>query len=262
MNLLEKQHIKVNGLLGDATDYSICDITIKKLIVWFLMGFVISGIVIYIFYENIILSVVLGAIGGLAFIPIRKKQVIKKRKKNLLSQFKDMLDAVSTSIGAGKNIYDSFIAAKSDLLIQYSPEADIVSEVDFIVHGINNNIQVEDLLMNFAERSQLDDVRNFAGVFSTCYEKGGNIKDVIRSTTTVISDKIDVQMELETMVAGQKNEQNIMMVMPVVFVLLMKFMGGGLIDLSSVMGIVSVTISIVIFIIAYFISKKILDIKL
>mgnify|MGYP000233742988 FL=1 len=146
--------------------------------------------------------------------------------------------------------------------MQFTPEADIVKEVRLIRVGLDNNIGIEDLLLNFAERSGIDDVRNFANVFATCYKKGGNIKDVIKNTTSIIGDKIEIQMELETMVAGQKNEQNIMLVMPVVFIIVLKSMGGDLIDLKSPVGIISVTAAIAIFILAYFISKRILNIKL
>ena len=90
----------------------------------------------------------------------------------------------------------------------------------------------------------------------------GNMKEVIKNTASIIGDKIEIQMELETMVAGQKNEQNVLLVMPVVFVLILKSMGGDLVNLKSPVGIISVSISIVIFIAAYFVSKKILNIKL
>jgi len=92
--------------------------------------------------------------------------------------------------------------------------------------------------------------------------RGGNIKDVIKNTSLIIGDKIEIQMELETMVAGQKNEMNILLVMPILFILVMKSMGGGLIDLSSAVGVLSVTASLVIFLVAYFIGKKITNIKL
>ena len=81
-------------------------------------------------------------------------------------------------------------------------------------------------------------------------------------TRLCIGDKIEIQMELETMVSGQKSEQNIMLVMPVVFIVVLKSMGGGLIDLESPVGILSVTAAIIIFVLAYFVSKKIMDIKL
>ena len=159
-------------------------------------------------------------------------------------------------------MFDSFTGAEEDLAVQFTPEADIVKEVRLIRIGLDNNIGIENLLLNFAERSGIDDVRNFANVFATCYKKGGNIKDIIKNTTSIIGDKIEIQMELETMVAGQKNEQNIMLVMPVVFIIVLKSMGGDLIDLKSPVGIISVTAAIAIFILAYFISKRILNIKL
>lgn len=257
-----KKREKIQGLLGDAQDYSFYDCTIKNRIAWFLIGFLVAAAVAFIFYENPIIMAIVGTIGGFAFIPIRRKQVIKKRKSTLLLQFKDLLDALSSSIGAGKNVYEAFSAAKPDLLVQYAADADIIKELDILIEGVNNNIKIEELLHNFAKRSGLNDIENFANVFSVCYEKGANIREVIRNTTTVITDKIEVEMELETMVAGQKNEQNIMLVMPIVFVFIMKTMGGGLIDLSSAIGVISVTISIVIFIAAYFVGKKILNIKL
>lgn len=264
MNFLRKKepYTPIVGLVGDEPDYNVYNENLKERIVWFLMGLLAGAVVVYVFYENIIAAVVVGIFCGFAFIPIRRKQVIEKRKKKLTQQFHGLLDALATSIGAGKNMYDSFSGASDDLAVQYSKESDIVHEVDTIRIGMDNNITVEDLLLNFAERSGLEDIRNFANVFATCYKKGGNIKDVIKNTASIIGDKIEVKMELETMVAGQKNEQNIMLVMPVVFIVVLKSMGGDLIDLQSATGILSVTVSLVIFVAAYFISKKILNIKL
>ena len=250
------------GLISDATDYNVYFPTTKDKILWFILGTIVGGAVLYIFYERWWISLIAGFVCGIVFIPIRTKQVIKKRQKKLTLQFRAMLEALSTSIGAGKNINDSFANAIDDLAIQFGYESDIVKEVQIVLVGMNNNIQVEDLLLNFAHRSGIEDIRNFANVFATCYKKGGNIKEVIQNTTQIIGDKIEIQMELETMVAGQKNDQNVMLCMPVVFILLMKSMGGDLVDLSSPVGIMSVTIALVIFVAAYFISKKILDIKL
>lgn len=256
----KKQPIK--PLIGNVPDYNFYTSSIKEKICWFIVGFIITGVVLFIFYENIYVVVIGGIIGGIVFNPIQIKRKINKRKNKLLLQFKDLLEALSTSIGAGKNIYESFISANNDLRIQYNDDDYIVLEVQNIIQGLNNNIQIEDLLSNLAQRSSLDDIASFASVFSTCYSKGANIKDVIKKTTSVINDKIEIQMEIETMVSGQKNEQNIMMVMPVIFVLVLKMMGGGLLDLKSPVGIISVTIAIVIFVLAYFVSRKILNIRL
>lgn len=250
------------GLIGDATDYNTYVPSMTEKILWFLIGMIVSGAVIYVFYERIIVSVIVGVICGFVFIPMRKEQVIKKRQQKLIGQFRGLLDALSTSIGAGKNMVDSFASAADDLAVQFTADSDIVKEVQMIRMGMNNNIPIENLLLNFAERSGLEDIYNFANVFATCYKKGGNIKDVIKNTATILGDKIEIQMELETMVSGQKNEQNIMLVMPVLFIVLMKSMGGDLIDLQSPVGLMSVSAALVIFVASYFVSRKILDIKL
>ena len=55
-----------------------------------------------------------------------------------------------------------------------------------------NNIPIEALLSNFAQRSGVEDIENFANVFATCYRKGGNIKEIIKNTAEIIGDKIEI----------------------------------------------------------------------
>lgn len=264
MELFKKKepYLRKEPLVGEGADYHVYDESKKERIIWFLMGFAAGAVVLYIFYSNIFISLVVGAVVGYFFIPIRRKQVIEKRKQKLTLQFRGLLEALATSIGAGKNVYDSFSSAAYDLTVQYGEDSDIVKEVKLISSGLVNNFQIEDLLVNFADRCEIVDVYNFANVFATCYKKGGDIKEVVRNSSAIIGDKIEVQMELETMVAGQKSTQNIMLVMPLIIIVMLRSMGGGLVDLSSAIGMISVTIAIGIFVIAYFISKKILDIKI
>jgi len=252
----------IPGLIGDATDYSIYIPSKKEKILWFIIGLLASGAVLYLFYESIIVSLIAGAVCGFVFIPIRTKQMIKKRRQKLSMQFRELLDALSTSIGAGKNVQDAFQGAIEDLANQFTYEADIVHELETICSGMYNNIAIEDLLMNFAQRSGVEDIANFANVFATCYRKGGNINEVIKNTAEIIGDKMEIKMELETMVSGQKNEMNIMLVMPALFIIVMKSMGGGLIDLSTPVGVLSTTGALVIFILAYFAGQWITNIKL
>ena len=252
----------IPGLIGEAQDYSIYIPTIKEKILWFIVGMIVSGAVLYLFYESIIVSLIAGALCGIAFVPIRTRQMITKRRQKLTMQFRELLDSLSTSIGAGKNVQDALQDAVNDLAVQFTKDCDIVRELEIICAGMYNNIAIEDLLMNFAQRSKVEDIANFANVFSTCYRKGGNINEVIKNTAEIIGDKIEIKMELETMVAGQKNEMNIMLVMPALFIIVMKSMGGGLIDLSSVIGVLSVTGALLIFIAAYFAGKWITNIKL
>ena len=244
------------------------------------MAFIVGGAVGYLFYGGIGLSeldnrpttttyicnfiavVLTGFIAGKLILPVVVANKKEKRQKALAKQFRDMLDTITTSIGAGKNIPEAFLTARNDLAVQYSEDSDIVHEIDVINDGIRNSVLIEDLLEDFGERSGIDDIKSFANVFKICYKKGGNIKDVIRNTHSILSDKMTIKEEIETLVTANKFEQNIMIVMPVALIALIKFSSPDFAaNFTTTTGIISTTIAVALFVVSYFIGRKILKIK-
>lgn len=260
-------------------NYKVYYMSKKEKLLYFLLAFVVGAVVGYMFYGglakdsygqatvmtyilNIVICSVAGIGAGIFFVKIRTEQIKNNRISRLKSQFRDMLEALTTSLGAGKNVVDSFNNVYDDLRVQYDENAFILKELEVILDGMNNNIDIEDLLADFGERSGLDDIKSFANVFKISYRKGGNIKDVIRSTHEILSDKMEISEDIETIITGSKNEQNIMIVMPVVLIAMLKFTGGGFADnFATPSGIISTTIAIGMFIAAYFIGRKVMEIK-
>lgn len=252
---------------------------VEKLVT-FLIAFVAGALVGYLFYGGIgkdefgqptiltrILDVVIpcavGLLAGKLFLPVRVKARIAKRATELNRQFRDMLEALTTSLGAGKNVNDSFFAVYDDLKVQYQEDAYILKELEVIISGIHNNIPIEEVLADFGERSNNDDIRSFASVFQISYRKGGNIKDVIRNTHAILSEKMEISEDIETLVTSNRTEQNIMIVMPIALVGLIKMMSPDFAkNFVTPTGIISTTISIAIFVVAYFVGKAVLDIKI
>lgn len=252
---------------------------IEKLL-YSLLAFAVGAAVGYLFYGGIgknsfgestmttyILNVVISGIVGLAavklFIPIRTNQIIEKRRKQLSVQFRDMLDSLNTSLGSGKNIPDSFASVYEDLKLQYEEGAFILNELEIILSGMQNNIAIEDMLYDFGERSGIEDIKSFSDVFKISYRKGGNIKDIIKNTHAILSDKMEIKEEIETTVSASKMEQNIMLVMPILIIGMIKMMSPEFADnFTTISGIASTTIAVVLFVAAYFIGKKILNIKI
>jgi tight adherence protein B len=212
---------------------------------------------------NIVISAIVGLIAGYLFVPMRSEQIMKKRQKKLNTQFRDFLEAFNTSLGAGKNVVDSFHSAYKDLKIQYEEDAYILKELEVILSGMVHNVAIEDILYDLGQRSGIDDIVSFANVFKICYRKGGNIKDVIRSTHTILSDKMEAREEIETVVTSAKTEQNIMIVMPILLIGMIKMLSPDFAaNFTTVTGVISTTIAIVMFVVAYFVGKIVLDIKM
>ena len=261
-------------------NYKVYHMKLIEKVLYFVLAFIVGAAVGYLFYGgigvdefgnpttltlvlNIGISSVVGIAAGVMFLPIRNKQIITKKRQDLKLQFRELLDALSTSIGSGKNIIDSFKSAYDDLSIIYSEEAAIIKELAVIIDGIHNNVDIEVLLMDFGIRSGIEDIESFANVFETCYRKGGNIKDVIKNTQQIISEKMEVELEIQTVVAASTSEQTIMMILPIALIAIIKLMSPEFAgNFVTPVGIISTTIAIAAFVIAYFVGKKILSIKI
>lgn len=261
-------------------NYKVYRMKFVEKILYFLVAFAAGAAVGYLFYGgigknqygdpttltwvlNITIPTIVGLIAGRLYLPIRTKSIIDKRRRKLNRQFRDMLDSLTTSLGAGKNITDSFISVYEDLKVQYDADAYILKELEVIISGIHNNIAIEDLLEDFGRRSDNGDILSFANVFKISYRKGGNIKDIIRNTHEILSDKMEISEDIETMVTSNKMEQSIMIFMPIALIGVIKMMSPEFAaNFVTPTGIISTTVSIVIFVIAYFIGKAVLNIKM
>ncbi len=246
----------------------------------FLAAFIVGAFVGYLFYGglakdefgepttltlilNITIPTIVGTIAGFLYIPMRVKGILQKRQRDLNHQFRDMLEALATSFGAGKNVNDAFINVFGDLKMQYESESFIVKELELVIAGINNNIPVEDVLEDFGERSGNPDIKSFADVFKISYRSGVNIKDVIRNTHSILSDKMEIKEDIETIVSANKMEQNVMLAMPVLLIGMIKSLSPDFAaNFATPAGIMATSVSVVIFVVAYFIGKAVLDIKI
>ncbi len=263
----------------EALNYKVYYMGKVEKILYFLAAFVVGAAVGYLFYGgigkdaygnatttthilNILIPFIVGVIAGKMFLPMRTKQILKKRRKQLSIQFRDMLDGITTSLGAGNNVMNSFHAVYDDLKIQYEEDAFILKELEILLSGIQSNFNIEDMLEDFGQRSGIDDIASFANVFKVCYRKGGNIQEVIQSTHGILSQKMEIKEEIETTIAGNKMDQMIMIILPIALVGIIKVMSPEFAaNFVTATGLVATTIAVGLFIAAYYIGKIIMDIK-
>ena len=260
-------------------NYKVYYMSVMEKILYFILAFAAGAAVGYLFYGgigkdefgqptkltyilDISIPVLIGIVAGIAFLPIRTEQIIEKKRRKLNSQFRDMLEALTTSLGAGKNVSDSFRSVYDDLKVQYDDGADILKELEIILSGMANNVDIEDLLLDFGIRSGIDDIYSFANVFKICYRKGGNIKDTIRNTHNILSDKMEINEDIETIVTANKTEQNIMIVMPIGLIGMIKMLSAYFAaNFVTPAGIIATTIGVALFVAAYYVGKAVLNIK-
>ncbi len=256
-----KKQEPIPGIMGMGDDYHIYHMTVMDRLKAAGIGIALGVAVGYVFFENLVMAAVLSVILVIVAQKPFEEFCKKQRQRRLLLQFKDLLEALTASYSAGQTTTSAFADALEEMSNLYGENADIVAEVQMVNVGLQHNYNIEDLLLNFAQRSGLDDVDSFANVFEVCNRKGGNLKQVVAESRGMINDKIEVEMEIQTMIAGSQNELNVMMCMPLVIMIAMKGLGTTSSGMASIYNFIAKLVALGIFGAAYVIGRKIVDIK-
>lgn len=155
--------------------------------------------------------------------------------------------------------------ALQDLKVIYpDPNTDILLELEYILRGISMNSTVEEMFQQFGERAHLEDIDNFVDIFVTCKRTGGNLVEVMRSTSNTIGEKIEIKQEIDMLISGKRFEFNVLMLMPVVLVLFLSVTSGDYMApvFSTIMGRLAMTAGIAMFALAYFVGSRIMRIDI
>lgn len=243
-------------------DYSRYQYTKKEWFQYFVQGAVIGAGLGFLFYSNLF-GILLLMPYGFIYVHNKKKQLLEKRKWQLNLEFRDGLASLSAALNAGYSIENAFSQAVMDLKLMYSPESLIVSEFEGIVNQIYMNQTVEEILKNFADRSGVEDIANFAEVFITAKRTGGDIIKIIRTTGNTISDKIEVKREIITLITGIKFEANIMSLIPFFIIIYLRLFSSGFLDplYHNLFGFVFMTIILIIYYGVFYLTQKIMSIE-
>lgn len=258
----KQNYIPQKAVFGKADDYYVYHMSNGEKMVGGLLGFGTGVFIFMVFFRNLIVSLLAGVILMIPGILKYREYLKQKRMKALMFQFRDMMESLTASYSAGKNTEGAFQDACADMINIYGEKADIVYELKWIVSGLYNGMNIDLLLMNFAKRSHLDDIESFATIFEVSSRYGGNLKEVVGETRSIINDKIETEMEIRTLLTANKNELNIMMIMPFIIMLMLNGMGDMSIVQNTPANMVVKIIVLLLFGLAYWMGRKIVDIEI
>lgn len=216
----------------------------------------------YLFYRSLYAIIFLCPIIPFC-IGAQKKRLCKRRLVGLKLQFKDALQAISAALQAGYSMENAIIEAHDDMRNMYGECSLIVSELEIITGGIRNSRTVEELFLNLARRSGIEDIREFAEVLALTKRGGGDLVSVIRICSVTIGDKIETSKEIETLIAAKKLEGRIMDVIPCFMILYMDLSSPGFFDVlyQTLFGRVLMTVCLAAYLGAILLSEKIMSVE-
>lgn len=244
-------------------DYNNYIFSSKEFLLELIVGSTILIILAFLFYESFLAAIFISPIFSI-YLSYRKHQKQKYRKQKLDVQFKDGIVSLSAALNAGYSVENSFLEALRDLNLLYEKEAFIIKEFEMIIYKLKMNQTVEDALWDFAKRSGLQNIENFAEVFSTAKRTGGDLIKIIECTSKSINEKIEVSREISTLIAGKQYESRVMSIVPLGIILYMQLFSPGFMQplYHNIMGNIIMTIALCSYLAALKLMQHIIEIEL
>lgn len=221
-------------------------------------------IISLMFFRSVSSAVVLTFVSsGMPYLLSESKR--KRNKKLLNYQFREALRALSTSLKAGSSLRNGLRKTYEDLVRIYGDKYSkpIVDEFSIIAYELDLMLPVEEVLRNFELRADLEDISDFVNVAIMTKKQGGDLVKVIERVTTIISDRIEIEYEIETLVSGKKMEARLLTMLPIGMVLMLSVTSPRYMSpmYESTIGKILMITAALLLIINYFVGKKIIDIE-
>lgn len=222
-----------------------------------------AAIISYLFYDNFWLSAVAAPL-LFPFLKMIQEREKEKRLQRLKLEFKDALNLLTASLHTGYAIENAFKESYEELLALYGKDSLIVQEFEYMLKQMRVSRTVEEVVEEFAVRSGLDDIKNFAQIFSMANRSSGGLISIMDTTAEMIGQKIEVEREILTMIQGKKLEQRIMSVVPIAMIGYLRLGNEAFMEIlyTSMAGKAVMTGSLVVYFAALWLAKKIMEIKI
>lgn len=225
------------------------------------LGF--TSLISFLFYKSSYALILILIIFPFYF---KQKQQEKrnKQKDNLNQDFKEMINSVSNALVAGYSLENAFLEAQNEFTRLEKKSSDMLRELEFMNAKVKLNEPLEELILDFATRSDSEDIMLFGQILFFAKRSGGDFTKIIKNTVLQISEKADVRREIEVMVAQKKLEQKIMNVVPLFILLYMSITSSKYMEVlyNNMIGIVLMSILLSVFLGTMYYSKRITDIQI
>lgn len=214
----------------------------------------------YFFYRSVWAFIPMLPVGAfMIYDRIKKKNT--KMRLIYLEQFKECILSVASAVRAGYAVENAFAESIPDLEVLYGKGCGMAEEVRMVCRSVRNNTPLEEALAEMGRRSGLQEVAEFAEVFSIAKRNSGNITETMELYSRMITDKLELMSELETLLAAKRLEQRVMNVMPFLIVGYLGLTNPGYFDMMyhNFTGIAIMTACLGVYLGAYILSEKIFE---
>lgn len=223
---------------------------------------IVSLAVAWLFYRNPAgFSVFFGV--WPVFFCQRRREKAKIRQETLRNQFKECIRVVTASMHVGYAAENAFLEAEKELVQLLGSQADMCRELRYMNRQLKLNVPIEGLLESLANRSGVEEIFSFGQVFGYAKRNGSDFVRILRDTAERISEKAELEQEIQTMIAARQLEQKIMNGVPLGILLFIDLSSPEFLEMmyAGAFGRICMTGCLAAYIGAYLLSRRFVDIR-
>lgn len=243
-------------------DYDIYRFSRGEFLRCLMEGLGVAVLINYICYQSLWAFILLIPV-PVFYLRWKKGMLIKRRREQLSRQFKDAVHSLSVALKAGYSMENAISECLRDLKNIYQVDSPVVQEFQYMQSQMKVSVPVEQLFLDLGKRCRVEDVQNFASVYSIAKRSGGNLSMILQKATRMIEDKIEVEQEIAVSVAAKKMEQSLMCMIPCGIIIYMQLASPGFLDslYQNPLGIAVMTVCLLLYGAAFRMGRKIIEIE-
>lgn len=245
------------------TNYGQYHLSRKQFIVAAIVAALLIYGAVYLFYHSVSLSLA-AAVLGIAAPRHRRKSLLAQRKERLKLQFKEALYSLTSSLAAGRSLENAFLSTLDDLKLLYpNPRTELLLEFQIVRFRLDNAEPLEYALHNFADRADIEEITQFVDALAACKRSGGDLLAVMKRTSVIIGEKLEIGQEIAVMVAQKKFEGRIMMAVPFVFLTFLSLAAPDyMAPLYGGIGYLLLTAALALLLLCFWLMAKMMSIRM
>lgn len=252
---MRRQDSKKKGTQKSSlTDYREYHFSGRELCFELAKGVGILSITSYLFYGTLFMSIFLSPFLYF-YLRMQRQRARVRRQKKLRDEFKEAMISMVNALYAGYSLENSLVYVREELVrIHPDEEGLLVAELDYMIKKISVKIPIEKVFTDLAVRSGVEEIDLFASVIVITKRNGGNLIKIIQKTVEHLSKKLQVDSEIDILIAGKKLEKNIMCVMPYFVILYMNLTNGNYMSsmYGNIIGFLLMSFCLAFVLVAYY----------
>ena len=205
-------------------DYSSYQFSKFEWLHYTLRCYLLTMLIAFMMYKSVIICLLTLPV-AIKMLKLINKELIKKRKEQLLLEFREFLYSLSICLGSGYSIENSLPHIITDLELLYPDGCYMSEELKRMIHRISLGEAIEDAFKQFGDRANVSAITHFSASIAVVVHQGGNFIEVLKDNSRTIIDQVTTEQEIEVMIAEKQFELKFLSVFPFIII--------GVLNLSS-----------------------------